>query len=141
MKGGEIRVIDLERNTLKSIQIKSKSHLQNLVYCNERVIFSDYDGKTVHCLGGSGKQIWEYKQDLAGPWGLCSDKYGSIIIADWKSNRIVLISNDGKDSKVLINKGDGLNHANCIYLKQDESYGFMCDIMGNILQKYNISYE
>ncbi|VDI41217.1 Hypothetical predicted protein [Mytilus galloprovincialis] len=63
----EIRIIDLEGNTLKSIQVKSESYLDYLVYCNDRVIYSDYDGKAVYCVDQSGKQIWQYKQDLSGP--------------------------------------------------------------------------
>ena len=35
----EIRIIDLEGNTLKSIQVKSQSYLFHLVYCNDRVTY------------------------------------------------------------------------------------------------------
>ncbi|CAG2237384.1 unnamed protein product [Mytilus edulis] len=78
----EIRIIDLEGNTLKSIQVECKSDLYYLVYCNDRVIYSDCDGNAVYCVDQSGKQIWQYKQDLSGPKGLCTDTYGNIIVAD-----------------------------------------------------------
>ncbi|VDI45430.1 Hypothetical predicted protein [Mytilus galloprovincialis] len=48
----EIRIIDLEGNTLKSIQVKSESNLDYLVYCNDRVIYSDYVGNAVYCVDG-----------------------------------------------------------------------------------------
>ncbi|CAG2252800.1 TRIM56 [Mytilus edulis] len=121
----EIRIIDLEGNTLKSIQVKCKSYLYYLVYCNDRVIYSDYNGKAVYCVDGSGKQIWQYTQDLSGPRGLCTDTYGNIIVADYNSHRIIVISKDGKESKVLLS--DGLKYPRCICLKHCESSGFICD--------------
>ncbi|VDI15920.1 Hypothetical predicted protein [Mytilus galloprovincialis] len=57
----EIRIIDLEGNTLKLMQVGSKSFLTRLVYCNERVIYTDNVGKAVYCVDESGKQIWQYK--------------------------------------------------------------------------------
>ncbi|CAG2240209.1 unnamed protein product [Mytilus edulis] len=109
----EIRIIDLEGNTLKSIQVKCEYYLSNLVYCNDRVIYSDYDGNAVYCVDGSGKQIWQYTQDLSGPEGLCTDTYGNIIVADRESNRIIVISKDGQDSKVLISEENGLKNPLC----------------------------
>ncbi|XP_071130608.1 uncharacterized protein [Mytilus edulis] len=137
----EIRIIDLEGNTLKSIQVQSKSILYNLVYCNKRVIYSDSIGKAVYCVDESGKQIWEYKQDLIGPRGLCIDTYGNIIAADSDSHRIIVISKDGQDSKVLISKEDGLGFPMFICFKHNESSGFICDSTGRFLAKFNLSCE
>ncbi|CAG2256983.1 unnamed protein product [Mytilus edulis] len=108
----EIRIIDLEGNTLKSIQVESKSDLDYLVYCNDRVIYSDCDGGAVYCVDGS---------------------------ADCYSNRIIVISKDGKNSKVLISKEDGLKEPRCICFKHNESSGFICDDNGTYLAKFNLS--
>ncbi|XP_063418756.1 repetitive organellar protein-like isoform X2 [Mytilus trossulus] len=135
----EIRIIDLEGNTLKSIQVECESHLNFIVYCNDRVIYSDHDGIAVNCVDQSGKQIWQYTQDLSGPWGFCTDTYGNIIVADTGSHRIIVISKDGKDSKVLLS--DGLENPGCICLKQNESSGFICDNNGKDLTKITISSE
>ncbi|CAC5403572.1 unnamed protein product [Mytilus coruscus] len=137
----EIRIIDLEGNTLKSIQIQSKKYLYNLVYSNDIVIYSDFSGNAVYCVDESGKQIWQCKQDLSGPLGLCTDTYGNIIVADYHSDRILVISNDGKDSKVLLRKENGLKNIALICYKRNESYGFMCDRSGCNLAKFNLSYE
>ncbi|XP_071178687.1 uncharacterized protein [Mytilus edulis] len=133
----EIRIIDLEGNTLKSIRVECESNLCNLVYCNDRVIYSDHFGNAVYCVDQSGKQIWQYTQDLSGPWGLCTYTYGNIIVADEDSHRIIVISKDGKESKVLIS--DGLEYPRCICLKQNESSSFICDRNGTYLAKFNLS--
>ncbi|XP_063418752.1 uncharacterized protein LOC134701534 [Mytilus trossulus] len=135
----EIRIIDLEGNTLKSIQVESQTYLENLVYCNDRVIYSDYYGEAVNCVDQSGKQIWQYTQDLSSSIGLCTTTYGNIIVADQDSHIIIVISKDGKESKVLLR--DGLSNPRCICLKQNESSGFICDNTGKDLTKFNLSSE
>ncbi|XP_071144514.1 uncharacterized protein [Mytilus edulis] len=131
----EIRIIDLEGNTLKSIRVECESNLLHLVYCNDKVIYSDYYGKAVYCVDGSGKQIWQYTQDLSEPRGLCTDTYGNIIVADQNSHRIIVISKDGKESKVLLS--DGLGYPKFICLKHCESSGFIGDGYGRNLTKFN----
>ncbi|XP_071133357.1 putative leucine-rich repeat-containing protein DDB_G0290503 [Mytilus edulis] len=137
----EIRIIDLEGNTLKSIQVESESALDDLVYCNDRVIYNDCDGNAVNCYDGSGKQIWRYKQDLSGPSGLCIDTYGNIFVADYYSNRIIVISKDGQNSKVLINEENGLEAPWCICFKHNESSGFISDFKGRHLTKFIFSIK
>ncbi|CAC5367687.1 unnamed protein product [Mytilus coruscus] len=138
----EIHIIDLEGNTLKSLQVQSKSSLDHLLYCNDRVIYSDYGDKAVYCIDLSGKQIWQYKQDLEGPNGLCKDTYGNIIVADWNSHKIIVISNDGQNSKVMLREEDGLKrYPKCICLNNNEPSGFICDSSGSYFAKFNLSYE
>ncbi|VDI49949.1 Hypothetical predicted protein [Mytilus galloprovincialis] len=141
----EIRIIDLEGNTLKSIQLESGSYLRNLVYCNERVIYSDTNctSNVVYSFDVLGEKIWQYTQDLEGPEGLCTDTYGNIIVADYGSNSIIIISKDGQDSKVLIGdlpmigEEDGLEGPFRICLKHNESSGFICD--STCLAKFKLS--
>ncbi|VDI02627.1 Hypothetical predicted protein [Mytilus galloprovincialis] len=142
LNNNEIRIIDLEGNTLKSIPVQSKSILDVFVHCNDRVIYSDYTYKAVYCVDESGTRIWKYKQDLsfpAGLHGLCTDSYGNIFVADSVSNRIIAISKDGKDSKVLISEKDGSKNPWCICFKHNESSGFICDGRGTYLAKFNVS--
>ncbi|CAC5373314.1 unnamed protein product [Mytilus coruscus] len=114
----EIRIIDLEGNTLK-------------------VIYSDYDGNAVNCVDGSGKQIWQYTQNLERQWEIYTDTYGNIIVVDHDSHRIKVISKDWQDSKVLLS--DGLANPSCIYLQHNDSSGFTCDFDGKYLTKLNLS--
>ncbi|VDI02423.1 Hypothetical predicted protein [Mytilus galloprovincialis] len=137
----EIRIIDLEGNTQKSIQVENESGLYDLVYCNDRVFYSDFIGYAVYCYDESGKQIWKYTQDLSQPYGLCTDTYGNIIVADYMCHRIIVISKDGQNSKVLISEEDGLNSPQCICFKHNESSGFICDFQGKNLTKFNFSIK
>ncbi|CAG2239334.1 unnamed protein product [Mytilus edulis] len=138
----EIRIIDLEGNKLKTIQVQSKSYLFYLVYCSGKVIYSDRDDKTVYCYDESGKQIWQHKHDLSGPRGLCVDTYGNIIVADFRSGSVKVISKDGQDSKVLVREEDLGYSPWCIcFNKHKESYGFICDDNGKSITRFNLSYD
>lgn len=95
---------------------------------NDRVIYSDYYGKAVTCIEESGKRIWRYKHDLLGPKGHSMDNYGNIVVADMDSNRIVAISKDGQNSKVLITTEDGLDMQGFICF--NKSSGFICHDLG-----------
>ncbi|XP_076075606.1 uncharacterized protein LOC143046365 [Mytilus galloprovincialis] len=138
----EIRIIDLEGKQLKSIQVPCASYLYYLVYCNDRVIYSDSVGKAVYCYDESGKQIWQYTQDLEGPQGLCTDTYGNIIVVNYYSDRIIVISKDGQNSKVqLISKEYGLKNLKNICFNHNESSGFICDNNSQYLTKFNLTYR
>ncbi|CAG2209060.1 unnamed protein product [Mytilus edulis] len=133
----EIRIIDFEGNKLKSIRVTIESLLMNLVYCNDRVIYGDMEGKAVYCVDELGTQIWQYTQDLSRPCGLCTDTYGNIFVADRNSHRIIVISKDGKESKVQ--HSDGREYPIFICLKQNKSSGFICDEENKDLAKFNLS--
>ncbi|CAG2188911.1 TRIM2_3 [Mytilus edulis] len=137
---GEIRIIDLEGNILRSIVKGCDSTRDFLVYCNDRVIYSDRYGKAVYCINASGQQIWQYTQDLEGPKGLCTDNYGNIIVADYESDRIIVISKDGQNSKVLINKEDGLENPHRICFNRNASSCFTCHSWGSYLAEFDITY-
>ncbi|CAG2255553.1 unnamed protein product [Mytilus edulis] len=139
LDNNEIRIIDLEGNTLKSIPVQSKTILDFVVHCNDRVIYSDYEGKAIYCVDESGTQIWKYKQELSFPAGLCTDSYGNIFVADYGPRSIIVISKDEKDSKALINEEDRPKKPWCICFKHNESSGFICDYLGTNLTKFNLS--
>ncbi|CAC5385516.1 TRIM2_3 [Mytilus coruscus] len=126
-----IRIFNMENETVTKV-IKLDKRMQ-------RVIFSDYHGNAVYCVDKSGKEIWRYKQDLSQPEGLCTDTYGNIIVADCYSHRILVISKDGQNSKVLISEEDGLDRPMCICFKHNESSGFICNEDGTYLAKFNLT--
>ncbi|XP_063411920.1 uncharacterized protein LOC134694793 [Mytilus trossulus] len=139
-EGSEIHIIDLDGKTLKSMKVHSESNFFNVVYYKDRITYSDPGSKTITCTDGSGKQIWQYKRDLCRPEGLCTDAYGNIIVADVESDRIIAISKDGQNSKVLVRAGDGLKTPTCIYLKHNDSSGLISDYTGTYLAKFKLSY-
>ncbi|XP_052102886.1 uncharacterized protein LOC127736392 isoform X3 [Mytilus californianus] len=139
LSNDEIHIIDLEGNTLKLIQVPSGSYLEHLVYCNDRVTYSDFNGNVVYCYDESGKQIWQYQQDLSAPKGLCTDTYGNIIVVDYRSYRIIVISKDGQNSRVLISEEDGLWLPRCFCFKHNESSGFIYDTDSIYKVKSNLS--
>ncbi|CAG2190591.1 unnamed protein product [Mytilus edulis] len=106
-----IKIFNMENETVtKVITLDNACGVYHSSIILWLVIYSDYNGNAVYCVDESGKQIWQYTQDLSGPRGLCTDTYGNIIVADYNSHRIIVISKDGQESKVLISKEDGLKN-------------------------------
>ncbi|XP_063448084.1 uncharacterized protein LOC134727629 [Mytilus trossulus] len=137
----EILIIDLAGDVLKSLQVQSESNLCNLVNCDDRIIYSDYEGHAIYCIDVSGKTIWQYKQDLRGPQGLCTDKFGNILVADGVSNKIIVVARDGQGSKELVGEEDIiLRDPRCICFKHNVSSGFICDNFGKYFAEFNLSY-
>ncbi|VDI78384.1 Hypothetical predicted protein [Mytilus galloprovincialis] len=142
---GELTVVktdmDLKRETSvrREAQVESinQTNINNMTINIEKKIKININKiiSDMICLMDGRLIIVEW--DLSGPKGLCTDTYGNIIVADEDSHRIIVISKDGKESKVLLS--DGLNNPRCICLKQNESSGFICDNIGKNLTKFNLS--
>ncbi|XP_052093235.1 uncharacterized protein LOC127729455 [Mytilus californianus] len=137
----EILIIDLEGITLKTIPVESESNLCYVVYCNDRVIYNDFDSNAVNCVDESGIPIWQYKQDLTRPWGLCIDTYSNIIVVDLESLRIIVLLQEGQVIKELAGQEDiGYPPYFICFNKNEKSSGFICDVYGNNLTRFNMSY-
>ncbi|VDI17662.1 Hypothetical predicted protein [Mytilus galloprovincialis] len=128
------------------VQSREQSSISNMIMnietkidMNIRVIYSGHNSNAVCCVDESGKQIWLYGQDLLGPWGLCTDTYGNIFVIDQQFKKVIVISKDGQNSKVLINEEDRLEELQCICFNHNESSGFMCDLNGTYIAKFNVS--
>ncbi|VDI69028.1 Hypothetical predicted protein [Mytilus galloprovincialis] len=69
-----IKIFNMENETVTKV-ITLDKHCWGLSSSDDSLV-------VVYCVDQSGKQIWQYKQDLSGPEGLCTDTYGNIIVAD-----------------------------------------------------------
>ncbi|CAG2212367.1 unnamed protein product [Mytilus edulis] len=141
-RNDEIRVIDLDGNTLKSVNVASENLLFEFLFTNNGIIFSDNHCLTLSFVDWKGKQVWEFKsEDLKDPQGICTDNYGNIFIADDISDKVVGISRDGKRSHVFLSEKDGIEEVRSICFCKLESAVFISDVNGSYLAKYKVLYE
>lgn len=140
-RNDEIRVIDLEGNTLKSVNVASETLLFEFLFTNNGILCSDNHGLSVSFVDWKGKQVWEFKSDdLKDPQGICTDNYGNIFLADDISDKVVVISRDGKRSNVLLSEKDGIEEVRSICFSKMESVVFISDVTGTYLTKYKVIY-
>ena len=80
------------------------------------VVVSDWKQHSVKIFdakGGIKREYGEYGSgvgQLDHPYGVATDKYGHILIADTWNNRIHMLSKEGKFERFLLTKDDGLNY-------------------------------
>ncbi|KAK2147474.1 hypothetical protein LSH36_550g01000 [Paralvinella palmiformis] len=80
------------------------------------VIVSDWKQHSVKVFdskGGIKREYGEYGSGLGQldhPYGVATDRYGHILIADTWNNRIHMLSKDGKFERFLLTKEDGLSY-------------------------------
>ncbi|VDI33365.1 Hypothetical predicted protein [Mytilus galloprovincialis] len=121
------RVIEVEYESQVNLLTDDGTRHKKLQITDNRIIYSDCGGNAVNCVDVTGKQIWQYKQDLSGPYGLCADTFGNNIAADCDSKTIKAISKDDHASKVLVRNDDILYLPKCVCFNHQESYSFVCD--------------
>ncbi|XP_013407932.1 tripartite motif-containing protein 3-like [Lingula anatina] len=82
---------------------------------NDNIVISDVDQHCVHVLSPTGAQLCQYGStegsgngQLARPCGVCTDRYGHILIADCNNHRIVALSPRGQLIRYIVTENDGL---------------------------------
>ncbi|KAK3593497.1 hypothetical protein CHS0354_037020 [Potamilus streckersoni] len=83
---------------------------------NDDIIVTDTASPNIKVFSPSGQFLAHYGQYGTGtdqvlqPYGVCTDHYGYIFVADSNNHRIHLLLPDGKFSKFLVTKAEGLWH-------------------------------
>ncbi|XP_013421553.1 tripartite motif-containing protein 2-like [Lingula anatina] len=79
---------------------------------NGNIVVSDMNAKAVFILSPTGSLLHIYtgsrQNQLCKPRGVCVDQYDNIIIADYNTNKIHIISIDGEFVQLLATGNDGL---------------------------------
>lgn len=73
------------------------------------------EGTLLHKFGEYGPGV----EQLDHPYGICSDKYGHIIVADTWNNRIYLLAENGHFIKVLLTKEDGVQWPQAVCVNKE----------------------
>ncbi|CAC5400131.1 unnamed protein product [Mytilus coruscus] len=71
---------------------------------NKTICMAKWDENEVQCRDFTGKKVWVYKKEsvLKTPNGVCTDRDGNVFVAGSKTNNVIVISADGKQSKELL---------------------------------------
>jgi len=98
-------------------------------------VVSDWKQNVVRAFARGGKLLWQYgKNDghqLNHPYGICSDRYGHVLVADSWNHRIHLISEDGRFLRYLLNKDSGLHFPQALGLTK-EGHLVVAELNGNV---------
>lgn len=66
----------------------------------DRLYYADYSKHTVYCCYKNGGEIWSFKTvETMFPVGITTDKYGNAYVTFSITNKVIVISADGKQHK------------------------------------------
>ncbi|VDI22669.1 Hypothetical predicted protein [Mytilus galloprovincialis] len=115
---GKITVMDLAGNIVKTINYEKSFHdsiiLSYVVQNNKIFILS----KVLICLDLNGQLLWQAKTDehfVKTHTQMSVDNFGNCYIPSAVSNNIKVISNNGKQSNLLLSVTDGIRYPRAVY--------------------------
>lgn len=94
-----------------------------------RIAITDWKMNCVKLFDTAGRQVAQYGEQGPGttqldhPYGICSDAYGHIIVADTWNNRVCMLSDEAKFMKIILAKEHGMEYPQALTV--DPSTGFL----------------
>ncbi|XP_052085867.1 uncharacterized protein LOC127723335 [Mytilus californianus] len=114
---GQVLVIAMptEKNVcVMNLEDKSKQNLEGIHAHNislvKGIIYgTNFLENTVQCVKLNGEKLWTFiDQDINQPMGIALDKNGFIYVACSGSDKIVVVSPDGKSCRTILNHDNGI---------------------------------
>ncbi|XP_052085866.1 uncharacterized protein LOC127723334 [Mytilus californianus] len=113
-----MNLLDESKQTLERIHVRRISLVKGNIYG------TNFLNNTISCYKLSGEMLWTFKhQDIDEPAGVALDKNGFIYVACRRSNKIVVVSPDGKSCRAILNHDNGIKAPRSIAI--DMKYGIM----------------
>lgn len=137
IRSTEILVLDLAGNAVKTFPTNQK----NLIYVHafrDLHFRSDFEEGCLCCFNSTGNKLWQFKnENTKGARNMCTDAFGNIFVACQDSNSVVIISKDGKQSKVVME----ICKPQSVFFDTRNSTLFVCSLHGDHFSSYKICYS
>ncbi|CAC5355935.1 unnamed protein product [Mytilus coruscus] len=109
-----VNLKDLSQKLLEGVEGNCILLFKENIYCTH------VTKHTVSCYKRTGEPLWTFLHNhISFPSGLALDINGFIYVAFLGNNKIVVVSPDGKTSKTLLSKPDGIINPNGIDINRD----------------------
>ncbi|XP_052085013.1 uncharacterized protein LOC127722171 [Mytilus californianus] len=113
--------------------------LRNITTSGTKIYYTNSSLHTIHCCSMNGTEIWTFNDDsIRYPTALSLDNNQNIFVVGRDSNNLVLIQHDGKASKILLDKDDGLSEPNAVYYSTEKNSLLVCDETSGNAALYNV---
>lgn len=99
---------------------------------HDRIYFTDCYKNLVYCYSITGEYIWTFTdQSLVNARGISADVDNNVFVVGEDSNNLTMIQHDGKISKMLLSKSDGLNQPVSVHYNIDKKLLLVCNVNGD----------
>ncbi|CAG2190265.1 unnamed protein product [Mytilus edulis] len=125
--------MDVSGKRLRTIGGKYAEYgIYHLTTTNDRIYCTNFIKNSVYCCSMMGEDIWTFTdQSLVNPRGISADVDQNVFIVDTSSNNLMMIQHDGKVSKTLLTKSDGLNSPVPVQYSSDKKLLLVCNTNGD----------
>ncbi|CAG2207197.1 unnamed protein product [Mytilus edulis] len=134
-----IHVMDLTGKVIRTIALPSDG-IRDITVDRDRLICIDYT--SIYCCSLDGKLIWQFEKyrflDLTS---VTTDNEGNVYVISYKTNTVVVVSDDGKDYRELLTESDGLNTPNGIYFDKKENILLVCNYTDDKVFLFDVKHK
>ncbi|KAL4228360.1 hypothetical protein ACF0H5_011408 [Mactra antiquata] len=136
---------DMSGNILKTVT--SDNSGQPIFECSRLITFNDKkdrlfvgdEVKGLVCFNAECDYIETVTDSDVRPYGVCTDGYGNVIVANWGLQTIVQCSRDGQKCGIIVNKTRGYPESVSIHHGLRKMFvGYNCS---NTVEVYNLTWK
>ena len=129
-KSCSIQIFSSEGAHLRSIKSDDKVAFKWPMYVTvdseDHIIMSDSDAHSIQAFGADGGHLWSFgikgseEGELDSPAGLCTDRNGNIVVADYYNHRVLLLTPRGQPKLYLVSQEeDGIHLPKSVAVTED----------------------
>ncbi|XP_063438599.1 E3 ubiquitin/ISG15 ligase TRIM25-like [Mytilus trossulus] len=138
--GGTKNIMVIDRSGKRVGEVKFNGNTKNIATSGKRIYYTNASMHTIHCCAMDGTEIWTFNDDsIRYPTALSLDNDQNVFVVGRNSNNLVLIQHDGKASKILLKKDDGLSNPNAVYYSKENNSLLVCNKTSGYAALYNVT--
>ena len=120
-------IMDLDGNIM--CRVKNKSELSTCISLFAKNIYTaDFKKGTISCHRINGDLLWSSKLgNMYNIRGLSIDRHGFVYAACRESKQVIVISQDGKQSRVILSPDDGIEELFAVHIDRKTSSLLVCN--------------
>ncbi|CAC5374799.1 unnamed protein product [Mytilus coruscus] len=124
-----IVVLDMEGTILNTIKFSTGGSVYNITTTKDKIYYTIMAENTVYCCSTYGKEVWNFKgtNSLVVPSGISADRDQNVIVLGLSSNNLLVLQNEGKISKALLTKTDGLDQPSSVCYNKENNMLLVCN--------------
>ncbi|CAC5361661.1 unnamed protein product [Mytilus coruscus] len=120
-----IHVMDLTGKVIRTIPL-SLDDIGDITVNRDRLVC--INRTSIYCCSLDGKLIWKFKQDeFQDLRCVTTDIEVNVFVTNYKTNTVVIVSDDGQHHRELLTKSDGLDRLWGIYFDKKENILLVCN--------------
>ncbi|CAC5373930.1 unnamed protein product [Mytilus coruscus] len=94
-KGKGISFMNKSGYIYKEFPLKSTNGKSFIHFDKEYIYYTDKQGPWIKCMNTIGKRVWLCELIDEVPYGVCTDMYGNVFVADRENGDILIVAADG----------------------------------------------